>query len=286
MPTDDPALDTIHIGTSGFSYADWRGTFYPPTIRDSQMLSFYADRFKTTELNATFYNLPAVPSLVGMLNKVSDDFRFAVKGHRDLTHYLDKARETLPRFRETLRVIGREGKLGPVLLQFPAAFIASPEHRDHVRWLADELKEQRVVMEFRHVSWMDEGTPGWLRELNAGFCVVDLPEVGWLPSAQLWVTAPTAYIRFHGRNTEKWRAPATRNERYDYRYSDAELEDWVPKVAEMAEQAEHVYVYYNNHFRGQAPANAERFRELLSSYIRGKLSKKPRAAVPSADGTR
>ena len=116
-PDDDEARgliegsrgSSIRIGTSGFSYDDWHGTFYPATLRPTHRLEYYAAHFSTVEINSTFYQLPALPSVVGMIHKVPHGFTFFVKGHRDLTHITRNAKETLPRFMEMLKPYQAEG---------------------------------------------------------------------------------------------------------------------------------------------------------------------------------
>ena len=268
-PTDDRLHDKVRIGTSGFSYADWRGTFYPPTIRDAHMLSFYAQQFDTVELNSTFYQLPALRSIEGMLRKVPEEFTFTVKAHRDLSHAREHSAETLPRFLEALKPFAADGKLACVLLQFPSAFRQTPENMHYLAGLIEQLRVYPTTVEFRHRSWIRDDIQVWLRDRGAGFCVVDLPELVWLPKAKTWVTSPVGYVRFHGRNIEKWRTKADRDERYDYAYSEAELQEWVPKLVDMVEATDRLLIYFNNHFRAQAAVNARMLKELLGAFLRG-----------------
>jgi uncharacterized protein YecE (DUF72 family) len=261
-------MSKIHIGTSGFSYDDWMGPFYPPSIKPNHRLEYYAQKFNTVELNSSFYQLPALPAVYGMLNKVPEDFDFFVKAHRDLTHVRKNARETLPRFREMLRAYQRENKLAGVLFQFPANFERTGSNEDHLRWLVDSLDGVRTVMEFRHSKWINEHAMEVLRELKAGYCIVDMPQVRDLPSSRLHVTADLAYVRFHGQNREQWARASTRNERYDYDYSDEQLQEWVPVIANLG-TVKDTYVYFNNHYQGKAAKNAKTLEGFLESFVRG-----------------
>jgi uncharacterized protein YecE (DUF72 family) len=269
-------MATLRIGTSGFSYADWVGSFYPASLKPAQWLSYYASKFDTLELNSTYYQLPALGSVLGMLRKVPDDFLFVVKGHRDLTHGRGQAKETLAKFRETLKPLRAEQKLGGVLLQFPATFACSGDNEDYLRWVTESLSDlTSVIVEFRHERWLTVGTMDVLRELGAAFCIVDLPQVRQLPSSRIEATAPIAYVRFHGRNADKWAGPATRNERYDYDYSDEELKEWVEPITNLGKYSETTYVLFNNHYRGKAAKNAETLQHML---------KTPRPTVPTPSG--
>jgi uncharacterized protein YecE (DUF72 family) len=266
----------IRIGTSGFSYEDWHGPFYPPSVRPQHRLEYYAQQFKTLELNSSFYTLPALPSIYGMLKKVPDDFDFFVKGHWDLTHGTrKKAEETLSKFRVMLEPYRAERKLAGVLLQFPSTFECSGKNENYLRWLLESFEKTRVVVEFRHARWITDQAMDFLRELNAGYCVVDMPQVRNLPSNRIEVTADFAYVRFHGQNRAMWEGRASRNERYDYDYSDEEIQGWVPVIADLSKGVKDTYVYYNNHYQGKAAKNAKTLQGLLDSFMRGSGIQRP-----------
>ncbi len=258
---------SIRIGTSGFAYDDWVGGFYPRSIKPPQRLLYYAQHFKTVEINSTFYQLPALPSVYGMLRKVPEDFDFIVKAHRDLTHGTRaRAQETLSKFRVMLEAYRTEHKLGGVLIQFPMAFLPSADNVEYLRWLVDCFESQtRLVIEFRHAKWFTEETMAFLRELRAALCIVDMPQVLQLPTSRIEVTGPIAYFRFHGQNAREWEKPSTRDERYDYEYSESELSQWVEPIATVAKQAEQTYVFFNNHYRGKAARNAITLQKFLTN---------------------
>lgn len=131
------------------------------------------------------------------------------------------------------------------------------------------MKGVRTVIEFRHSQWLTDRTMDFLRELKAGYCIVDMPQVRELPSSRPHVTGDIAYVRFHGQNTEQWAKSSTRNERYDYDYSDEELRGWVPVIADLAAEVKAVYVYFNNHYRGKAAKNARTLEGFLESFLAG-----------------
>ena len=262
-------MGRIYIGTSGFSYDDWIGPFYPPTLSKAHRLEYYAQRFSTVEINSTFYQLPALPSVYGMLNKVDTGFTFFVKGHRDLTHVLRNAQETLPRFKVMVEAYQKVQKLAGVLLQFPEKFEPTEKNEEYLRRLIDSLHGFRPVVEFRHARWLTDQTMGLLKELDAGYCIVDMPQVRSLPPSRIETTSDIAYVRFHGQNRAHWEKASTRNARYDYDYSDEELQGWVPVLIGLSKDVKEVYVYFNNHYRGQAAKNADTLRSFLESYVIG-----------------
>jgi uncharacterized protein YecE (DUF72 family) len=265
--TDEPEKPAqagkILVGTSGFSYQDWKGPFYPVGIRNPQMLAYYATKFDTVEINATYYTIPGPRSMEGMLRKVSEQFEFVVKGHQYLTHQRDHAKEVLPRFLEALKPLREAGQLGCVLLQFPFSFPHTPANRDFVHFLSDSLRPHPVVVEFRHRSWVTDETMAWLRELGVGYCAVDEPPLRNLPPPRADATSAIGYVRFHGRNKATWWQHEKAEERYDYTYSAEELEEWVIKIQDLAAATLKVYVFFNNHVRGQAPQNAQMLKARL-----------------------
>ena len=211
-----------------------------------------------------------------MLRKVGDEFDFFVKGHRDLTHATrKKAEETLSKFRVMLEPYRAERKLAGVLLQFPATFECSPKNEDYLRWLIESLEKTRVVVEFRHARWITDQAMNLLRELNAGYCIVDMPQVRNLPSSRIEATSDIAYLRFHGQNKAMWEGKASRNERYDYNYSDEEIQGWVPVIADLSSRVKDTYVYYNNHYQGKAAKNAKTLQGFLESFRKGSDFQRP-----------
>jgi uncharacterized protein YecE (DUF72 family) len=263
-------LPSIRIGTSGYSYDDWHPAFYPSTLRPNRRLEYYATHFKTVEINHTFYRLPALSAVYGMLGKVGDGFTFFVKAHRDLTHVTRNAAETLPRFQEMLKAYQQEKKLAGVLLQFPANFEYTGKNEDYLRWVVESLNDVRTVVEFRHVRWIKDKTMDLLRELNAAYCIVDMPQVRGFPPSRVEATsAEIAYFRFHGQNREKWAEAATRDERYDYSYTDDELKEWAESIITLSYKVKQEYVYFNNHYQGAAAKNAHTLEGFLKSYVKG-----------------
>lgn len=257
-------MGEILIGTSGYSYKDWVGPFYPPGLPERQMLAFYAQRFPFTEVNATFYRLPPARTFEGMLRHVPAGFLFTIKAYRTLTHERETGSERDARlFREALRPLEEAGRLGAVLLQFPYAFKNEAAERGWLGRLREWLPDLPLVVEFRHEGWFREATYAWLRSLGLGFTSVDAPPLRGLPRPVAVATSRIAYVRFHGRNAARWWSHGAAYERYDYLYRAEELEEWLPRVRELAARSDRLFIAFNNHYQGQAVVNARMLARLL-----------------------
>jgi len=255
----------IKVGTCGFSYPEWRGSFYPEKLPAREMLPFYAQHFSAVEINSTYYHIPPPRNMAAMAERAGGRIEFSVKAHQEMTHARERYAEALPHFREAITPLREAGRLACVLVQFPFSFQATPEHRDFLRRVAGDLHPDPTVVEFRHRSWITNETFGLLTELGLAYCCVDEPCLRNLPPPVVRATATPAYVRFHGRNQEKWWTHAEAWERYDYLYTQAELLEWVPKIRALAERAERCYAFFNNHARGQAVVNARMLAALLAS---------------------
>lgn len=256
-------MGEIRIGTSGFSYDDWRGYFYPEDIQKGEMLSYYAGRFNTVEVNSTYYAIPSAITFARMTEKTPEGFRFAVKAYKDLTHSDRADIETFRRFVSALRPLVASGKLGCVLAQYPWSFKKSVGNTDRLKELSEFLSEMPVVVEFRNASWVSDDTFDLLRALGLGFCCVDEPRLkGLMPPISI-ATSAVGYVRFHGRNAGKWWQHEQPWERYDYLYTEGELRMWVPRIKQLAVETEHAYVFFNNHYQGKAAQNAQMMVKML-----------------------
>ena len=255
----------IQIGTSGFSYPEWRGVFYPEKLPQQEMLAFYARHFRAVEINSTYYHIPPARNMAAMAKRAEGRLAFAVKAHQDMTHDRDKYAGALPAFREALAPLQEAGALGCVLVQFPFSFKAIPANVDFLRRVAGDLVPHPLVVEFRHRSWTTDETFSLLRDLRVAYCCVDEPRLPNLPPPVAQATSPLAYVRFHGRNRQKWWTHTQAWERYDYLYTEAELQEWVPHLRALADATEKCYAFFNNHARGQAVTNAQMLARLLAS---------------------
>lgn len=256
----------IYIGTSGYSYRDWVGTFYPLGTSQKDMLSYYAQEFLFTEINFSYYRLPTPKIFESMLDKVPEGFIFTVKAFQSLTHERgDTVKEDALKFCEALKPLAEQDRLGALLLQFPYSFPCNDNNRSYLVFLRELLGELPLVVEFRHNSWLKEATWVLLKSLGIGYVCVDGPRLAGLVTNVVKVTAPLAYVRFHGRNASKWWKHEQSYERYDYLYSEKELAEWVPRISLLSRQASRVFIAFNNHFGAQAVYNARMLKRLLAN---------------------
>jgi len=256
-------MAVVRIGTSGYSYDDWVGPFYPADLEKRDFLAYYSRVFDTVEVNYTYYTMPSARTLEAMAAKVGEDFSFAVKAHKSLTHERTAGEGECRAFAAGLEPLVDTGRLGAVLLQFPWSFKPSREAVQWLDFLASQLKGLPLVVEFRHAGWVMDRTFEFLDSRGLGFCCVDQPQMKGLLPPVAKVTGGLGYVRFHGRNAAKWWQHEEAWERYNYLYSREELGEWVPKIAQMNDKARVVYAFFNNHYQAQAVQNAMMFRELL-----------------------
>ncbi len=259
----------ILLGTSGFSYKDWVGVFYPENTKNAEMLEFYAERFPCVELNFTYYRMPATRTIEGLVRKVPSDFQFCIKANKAMTHEIDReagsnfSKKVFSDFMEALKPMTTQGFLGCILAQFPWGFKKTASNIEHVLRLKELLADVPVVIEFRNSQWISEETFDLLRSHDLAFCAVDEPRLRGLMPPIAETTSDLGYVRFHGRNAKKWWKHDNPQERYDYLYSERELEEWIPRIQQIADKTLKTYVFFNNCHSGQAAQNAQMLRAML-----------------------
>jgi uncharacterized protein YecE (DUF72 family) len=259
------------FGIAGWSYADWAGIVYPEKKpRGFDPLSYLTEFFDTIELNNTFYRIPESKVVSTWAKRVSGNprFRFTAKLWEGFTHNkIEVDPAEVKQFKKAMEPLLSENRMGSLLLQFPISFQNEESARERLSLLAKHFRDYPLVVEFRHRSWVNPETLEWLRENKIGYCNVDEPMFRKLLKPSSVVTGPVAYVRFHGRNYQNWfKKERPSSARYDYLYSEDELDEWIPSIQEMGKKAKDVYVIGNNHFRGQAPTNV---LQLKSKTIRG-----------------
>ncbi len=266
----------IFIGTAGFSYADWKGSFYPKAIRAGEMLEFYAARFPVVEINSTWHALPRPENILSMARRTPADFQFIVKAFQGLTHETAVEDETFTMFLEAIRPLEDHGKLACILAQFPWGFRESESDRDFLRRFRDRMPGRDIVVEFRNEGWIKDETVRLLEELELGFCCVDEPHLKGLVGPHVIRTSPIGYVRFHGRNYETWWDRSRQSwERYDYLYSEEELQEWVPGILSLQAQTEKTYLIFNNHYRSKSARNAAMMMSMLPPEIVAMVDERP-----------
>lgn len=252
----------IWIGTSGYSFDDWTGSFYPPGTPSGERLNYYAKQFRTVEVNSTYYRLPHPIVLRKMEQKTPDGFRFMVKVHQDVTHKRILAPESVRAFLDLLSPLEEAGKFQGALAQFPWAFKCDSAALLHLEALREAMGERPVFVEFRHNSWAREETFDALQKLGLGFCAVDEPRLPGLFPPLVRETNGIGYVRFHGRNANNWWGRGG-GDRYDYDYPDSELLEWVESIRELGSRTTDTYLFFNNCHAGRAARNAQRMGQLL-----------------------
>lgn len=251
------------IGTAGYSYEDWKGVFYPEDLDKKEYLGYYAKEFKFTEVNSTYYKMPNRFMLYHMQKKTPDDFQFVIKAHRGMTHKREDNEKLFDEFKESLEPLVEVNKLGCVLAQFPTSFRNRDENRDYLRDFRERMGDIPVAIEFRHEEWMDDRIFELLEEEGLGYVCVDEPQFKTLVPPQVWATSKIGYVRFHGRNYKKWWHHEKAYERYDYLYTEQELEDWVPHIQKLLAKTEKTFVSMNNHYRAQAVINGRMLQKMI-----------------------
>jgi uncharacterized protein YecE (DUF72 family) len=256
-----------------------------------ERLRFYTEHFDTVEANSTYYRLPEEDLVAKWAERVPDDFVMHVKAFGMMTRHPVKVdvlppdlREAAPvddrgrvdrpprelrsevfaRFHAALEPLRSTGKLGGILLQFPSYIVCKPLSFEYLEWAVAELRGDHPLVEFRHRSWLEDENRAevlsFLEQLGATYVVVDAPKTeakNLVPT--VWArTSPVVYVRMHGRNAKTWNVRGrSASERFDYLYSEEELEEVVPAVKELASDAEDAYVMLNNNGRSRAANGGE-----------------------------
>ena len=267
----------ISIGTSGFIYEHWRDRFYPPSARGSE-LELYARSFDTVELNVTFYRMPAKATFRSWAGRVPDDFLFAVKASRYLTHVrrLREPRASVDLMVERARELGAH--LGPILIQLPPDLVADvPALEATLNTFPPDL---RLAVEFRHPTWFTEDVRNLIAERNVALCWADRRGA----ITPLWRTADWAYLRFH----EGHGSPRSC-------YDVGELEAWAERLQAGWGNNANGFVYFNNDGNGCALRDAELFGNELQRrgvavsrlpHVPADVLSDPTKFVPDEDGRR
>jgi uncharacterized protein YecE (DUF72 family) len=230
----------LYVGTSGYSYKEWKGTFYPRDLPAGQMLRYYGERFRTVEINNTFYRMPRAAVLEGWAAAVPADFRFVLKAPRHIAHLQErKDRDnSVSRFFELAGTLA--GRRGPLLFQLPPT---AKKDVPRLRAFLELLPSQhRTAFEFRHPSWFDAEVLGLLREHRTALCVADAEGDLEVPFV---ATADWGYLRLRRPN-----------------YRAAELKAWVKRVQEPGWQE--AFVFFKHEDEGKGPRLAKRFLELAA----------------------
>jgi len=231
---------TLYLGTSGYSYKEWKGPFYPEDLPEKQMLRFYGERFRSVEINNTFYRMPKASVLETWADEVPTDFKFVLKASQRITHMqrLKDAGDSVSYLLDVAGVL--KERLGPLLFQLPPNLQKdAPRLRE---FLALLQPDRRLAFEFRHQSWFDEEVFGLLRDHRAVLCIAEAENDLEIPFV---ATADWGYLRL--------RRPD---------YGDAELKTWGKRVREQ--NWRDAFIFFKHEEEGKGPQMARRFLELAA----------------------
>jgi uncharacterized protein YecE (DUF72 family) len=303
-------MNSVRVGTSGWSYptgrGTWNGLFYPERgtkgLRAADELAYYAEHFDTVEVNSSFYRPPIAATTARWVAQTPPGFEFSLKLHQGFTHAVpighgtpppDEHRHgpTVPRsapgaanvFKDGLDPIARSGKLGALLAQFPPSFHFSPGSLAYVEELLETFREYPVAVELRHRSWSDSiaDTMAVLDRFQAAWVQIDEPKFRLSIRQDL---APNIerfyYLRLHGRNATQWWSHEAAEDRYNYLYSDEELRPFVDVVATVRPEVKKAYLYLNNHFAAKAVVNATVLKHQLGQPVTGEYRSEMLSAYP------
>lgn len=248
------------VGTSGFSFPDWVGPFYPPGTKADGMFDIYIRHFDMVELNFTFYSMPGEATFRNLLDRSPKGFEFWVKVNRQITHKRDLT--VAEPFYGAARTIQDAGKLGGLVLQFPQSFKRTEPNRRFLAAAFDAFPDMPLAVEFRDSSWDTPATVEGLRNKSISLIVPDAPPIAGLFHPPPVATSRTGYLRLHSRDASKWYQGLA--QRYDYSYSTAELQAIRRQWSPIEPTVDRIYVMFNNCHRGQAAQDAAAFKSMLT----------------------
>jgi uncharacterized protein YecE (DUF72 family) len=264
------------VGTSGYSYPDWVGPFYPPGTRGTKMLDFYSSVFPLVELNFSYYRLPTPEMLARLAEQTPAGFQFLVKLTKTISHQENPA--DIPAFRAAALEMRQRDRLLGILCQMPQS-----AHQSKKRWrwlesLFDQFSGLGLAVEFRHCSWSEPVVAERLGKAQVDLVSVDVPNLPDLYPRGLVQSTERAYIRLHSRKAENWYG--SDQERYDYNYSREEMTEWISSLTLAESKVRQAYVLFNNCHHSQAAANAKQFRDLLRTIPKGAELVEPPVSLP------
>jgi uncharacterized protein YecE (DUF72 family) len=293
-------MGEVRIGTSGWSYPSgpgtWNGIFYPArrgAMRGATELEYYAEHFDTFEVNSSFYRVPEPAVTAKWVQQTPRRFDFCLKLFQKFTHpgmfargadaRADSEPSAVPEvtpgdadmFRHAIEPIAASGKLGALLAQFPPSFRHGDDTAEYLAWLLQAFSDYPVAVELRHRSWSDHQATilDLLTARRAAWVQIDEPKFRFsIRQDRLPNNTRLYYMRLHGRNAEQWWTHDHPDERYNYLYSPAEIDDFADTVSRVRQLVQTIYVFMNNHFAGKAVANAAALRHATGQPVPGEYA--------------
>jgi uncharacterized protein YecE (DUF72 family) len=260
----------ILVGPAGWSYSDWNGIVYPSRRPHGfHEATYLAEFFDTIEINTSFYQ-PLRPEFAEhWLDRIAANprFLFTAKLWKKFTHESGATAGDEKLVRAGFGILHGAGRLGAVLLQFPFSFHNTPENLAQLRHVLDAFSDYRLVVEVRHSSWVEPKFYEFLHEQHIGVCNIDQPVIGRSIKPGERATSAVGYVRLHGRRYDTWFSDdpeIASHERYNYLYSEDELEPWAKRIHHLASAAQNTFVIANNHFEGKSVVNALQLIHMLT----------------------
>lgn len=277
----------IKVSTSGFSYEDWKGIFYPDNVKKQDQLVYFSRFFEAVELNYSFYTVPTMKGISGHLQN-APEMKFALKGHKCFSHTREYGTWEVDAYKTALEKLRESNALIAMLLQFPFSFHSTIDNLDYLMRLIDQFQNYPLAIEFRHSRWKNRKTYKYLSENNVTLVTTDAPPLpnlfrgGWEPVGSF------SYIRLHGRNAEKWWNHDEAWERYNYLYSSEQIDAMAEAIKKLANSGSggtdpnkgkkksprDVYIFFNNHWQAQGAINAYQLALKLGLPVRSDLPEK------------
>jgi uncharacterized protein YecE (DUF72 family) len=251
----------ILVGTAGWSYPDWSPLVYP-SANPADRLRIVADYLDCVEVDSSFYHPPAARTTQRWVKTTAHrpDFRFLAKAWQRFTHERTRpwTQTECDQFTQGLMPLREADRLDALLFQFPWSFRNLPGNRDWLRRIAEQFAGWPVAIELRHDSWQTEETQEFFRRQRVAYCNIDQPALAHCLGPSAMVTSEPGYFRLHGRNAKNWfrEKEAVYGDRYDYLYTEAELDDLLRPIRQIAAKAKRTFVIFNNHKDAKAFANA------------------------------
>jgi len=260
----------FYIGTAGWKYTDWIGSFYPQKESASfDWLKYYSQHFNCVEVNSTFYTYLSDRVINSWTRKTAnlEDFTFTLKLHQDFTHKRSYTKENINAVNFILSLLYKSGRLGGLLVQFPQSFRFDENSSKYISRLKELFGIYNIFIEVRHGSFHTKEALDFFKSANLNCITIDQPQIGYAVGFKPIVTNKNLYFRLHGRNKEDWfkgfdkigeakQTEEERNARYNYLYTPGELQEIVEEIIKVLENIEKVFVITNNHPKGNAIANA------------------------------
>lgn len=307
-------MGELRIGTSGWNYprgnGTWNGVFYPPSRqrpRGFDELRYYAEHFNTVEVNSTFYGQPRAAVTAAWAERVPAGFEFSIKLYQKFTHpqmFVESLRKSLAptmpeaealqalarpgaadvdEFRRGVEPLANSGRLGALLAQFPASFKHGEGELAYLTSLLTAFKDYQLAVELRHKSWSDAlvDVLTLLNAFDAAWVQIDEPRFrSSIRQNQLPNVPHVYYMRLHGRNAAQWWQHSASEDRYNYHYSTAELQEFADDLDAVRHIVKKAYLYTNNHYSAKSVANAAMIKHQLGEPIEGDYRDEMRERFP------